>query len=70
MARPKLLLLDEPCRGLTPETAREIYRVIYLVNEQGTAILSAEEEFREDRPAAAKGYVLEGGRLVEGREPF
>lgn len=64
MARPKLLLLDEPSRGLPPFTAREIFRLARRLNGQGITILLAERNFREALQVAHYGYILEAGAVV------
>ena len=64
MARPKLLLLDEPSMGLAPLIVEEIFRIIQVVNERGTPILLVEQNAFMALRVAAKGYVLESGRIV------
>jgi branched-chain amino acid transport system ATP-binding protein len=64
MARPQLLLLDEPSRGLPPFTAREIFRLARRLNGQGIGILLAERNFREALQIAHYGYILEAGAVV------
>jgi len=64
MARPKLLMLDEPSLGLAPMLAREIFRVIRRINDDGVAVLLVEQNARRALAVAARGYVLETGRLV------
>jgi len=64
MTRPRLLLLDEPSLGLAPILAREIFRVIRRINEDGVAVLLVEQNARRALALAARGYVLETGRLV------
>jgi len=63
-ARPRLLLLDEPALGLAPLLSREIFRVIQRINEGGVAVLLVEQNARRALALAARGYVLETGRLV------
>jgi branched-chain amino acid transport system ATP-binding protein len=68
MSRPRLLLLDEPSLGLAPRLVAEIFRVIRAVNAEGVAVLLVEQNARAALAIAARGYVLETGRLVvEGR---
>jgi branched-chain amino acid transport system ATP-binding protein len=68
MSRPRLLLLDEPSLGLAPRLVAEIFRVIRAVNAEGVAVLLVEQNARAALAVAARGYVLETGRLVvEGR---
>ena len=65
MARPKLLLLDEPSMGLAPMVAQEIFQVIgNLSREKKTAILLVEQNARAALKLANRGYVLETGRLI------
>ena len=64
MARPRLLLLDEPSLGLAPLVVREIFRVIREINAAGVAILLVEQDARLALRVAARGYVLETGRIV------
>ena len=64
MAQPKLLLLDEPSLGLAPLLAREIFAVVRRVNAEGVAILLVEQNVRGALRLAARGYVLETGRVV------
>jgi branched-chain amino acid transport system ATP-binding protein len=64
MARPKMLLLDEPSLGLAPLLAREIFAVIRRINETGVAVLLVEQNVRGALRLAARGYVLETGRVV------
>ena len=64
MTRPRLLLLDEPSLGLAPMLAREIFRVIRRINQDGVAVLLVEQNARRALALASRGYVLETGRLV------
>jgi len=65
MARPKLLLLDEPSMGLAPIIAQEIFQVIgNLAREKKTTILLVEQNARAALRLADRGYVLETGRLI------
>jgi len=64
MTRPRLLLLDEPLLGLAPMLAREIFRVIRRINDDGVAVLLVEQNARRALAVAVRGYVLETGRLV------
>jgi branched-chain amino acid transport system ATP-binding protein len=68
MARPRLLLLDEPSLGLAPMVVREIFRIVRELNErEGLAVLVVEQDARLALGAAARAYVLEVGRVaVEG----
>jgi branched-chain amino acid transport system ATP-binding protein len=65
MAKPKLLLLDEPSMGLAPMVAQEIFQVIEnLSREKKTTILLVEQNARAALKMANRGYVLETGRLI------
>jgi len=64
VARPRLLLLDEPSLGLAPLLSREIFGVIRRINAGGVAVLLVEQNARRALALAARGYVLETGRLV------
>jgi branched-chain amino acid transport system ATP-binding protein len=64
MARPKVMLLDEPSLGLAPMMVREIYRVIAQINASGVTILLVEQNARLALRLASWGYVLETGRVV------
>jgi len=64
MARPRLLLLDEPSLGLAPLLVQEIFRVIAHLRRQGTTILLVEQNARAALRVADRGYVLEGGRIA------
>jgi len=69
MAKPRLLLLDEPSMGLAPLVVQEIFRVIQrLRDEEGTTILLVEQNARAALKVAERGYVLETGKVIlEGR---
>ena len=65
MARPRLLLLDEPSLGLAPMVVREIFRIVRELNErEGLAVLVVEQDARLALGAAARAYVLEVGRVA------
>jgi len=64
MTRPRLLLLDEPSLGLAPRLVREIFGVIRRINAEGVAVLLVEQNARAALALAARGYVLETGRVV------
>jgi branched-chain amino acid transport system ATP-binding protein len=65
MARPKLMLLDEPSLGLSPRLVKEIYDIIVRINtEQKTTILLVEQNAPMALSAASHGFVLELGRIV------
>jgi branched-chain amino acid transport system ATP-binding protein len=64
MARPKLLLLDEPSLGLAPIFVERIFDIIREINQQGTSILLVEQNALMALDAADRGYVLETGTIV------
>jgi branched-chain amino acid transport system ATP-binding protein len=64
MARPKLLLLDEPSLGLAPIFVERIFDIIKQINEQGTSILLVEQNALMALDHASRGYVLETGTIV------
>ena len=64
MAKPKLLLLDEPSMGLAPLLVKEIFNIIKEINEQGTTILLVEQNAMQALKIADKAYVLETGSIV------
>ena len=65
MARPKVMLLDEPSLGLSPLLVKEIFRLVQQINEQeGVSILLVEQNARIALRLADYGYVMENGRIV------
>jgi len=64
MARPKLLLLDEPSMGLAPIFVEKIFEIIREINQQGTPILLVEQNALMALDVAARGYVLETGKVA------
>jgi branched-chain amino acid transport system ATP-binding protein len=64
MARPRLLLLDEPSLGLAPLVVREIFGVLGRMNEGGTTIVVVEQNAALALGAAKHAFVLEAGRVV------
>ncbi|HEX5043370.1 MAG TPA: ABC transporter ATP-binding protein [Candidatus Polarisedimenticolaceae bacterium] len=64
LARPRLLLLDEPSLGLAPQIVQTIFRIIREINEAGTTILLVEQNAHMALHTAHRGYVLETGRVV------
>ena len=64
MARPKLLLLDEPSMGLAPIFVEKIFEIVQEINEQGTPILLVEQNALMALDVASRGYVLETGRVA------
>jgi len=64
LARPKLLLLDEPSLGLAPQIVQTIFRIIQEINREGTTILLVEQNANLALKIANRGYVLEVGKVV------
>lgn len=64
MARPRLLLLDEPSLGLSPIIVQEIARMIYEIKRQGVSILLVEQNARMALRLSKKAYILETGHIV------
>jgi branched-chain amino acid transport system ATP-binding protein len=68
MARPRLLLLDEPSMGLAPILVDEIFSVIKGINEEGTTILLVEQNAYKALALAQRAYILETGEIVKSGE--
>jgi branched-chain amino acid transport system ATP-binding protein len=64
MARPKLLMLDEPSMGLAPIFVEKIFEIVGEINQQGTTILLVEQNALMALDAAQRGYVLETGKVA------
>jgi branched-chain amino acid transport system ATP-binding protein len=64
MARPRLLLMDEPSMGLAPILVESIFSTLKAINEEGTAILLVEQNAHMALQIARRGYVLQTGRIV------
>ena len=64
MARPRLLLLDEPSLGLSPLITSEVFAAIRRINAEGTAVLLVEQNVALAMAMASRAYVLEEGRIV------
>ena len=64
MARPKLLLLDEPSLGLAPVIVQEMFKAIRNINAQGTSVLLVEQNVAMAMQLASRAYVMEEGRIV------
>ena len=71
MARPKLLMLDEPSLGLMPKLVTEVFKAISLLKEEGHTILLVEQNVQEALEIADRAYVVQTGRIIlegSGRE--
>jgi len=66
MARPRLLVLDEPSLGLAPILVKEIFRVISEIRAAGTTVLLVEQNAHMALAVADRAYVLETGRVILG----
>ena len=64
MARPKLLILDEPSMGLSPLLVKETFKIIGALRGEGTTILLIEQNARAALHLADRGYVLETGKII------
>ncbi len=64
MAKPKLLLLDEPSMGLAPLLVAEIFDVIQMLNQRGTTVLLVEQNAKMALSIADRAYVIENGKVV------
>jgi branched-chain amino acid transport system ATP-binding protein len=64
LARPRLLLLDEPSLGLAPLVIRQIFEIIRRINQEGTTVFLVEQNANQALKLAHRGYVLENGRVV------
>ena len=69
MAKPRLLLLDEPSLGLAPSIVLEMFRVIREINESGVAVLLVEQNVAMALEIAGRAYVLEEGRIISEGSP-
>ena len=64
MARPRLLLLDEPSMGLAPKLIQQIFSIIGEINEQGTTVLLVEQNAAQALKRADTAHILETGEIV------
>ena len=70
MARPKIILLDEPSLGLAPLLVQEIFRIVKRINEEEkTTFLLVEQNANLALSIAHYGYIMEGGRIVLDGDP-
>ncbi|MDQ3569980.1 MAG: ABC transporter ATP-binding protein [Actinomycetota bacterium] len=65
MARPRMVLLDEPSMGLAPRLVTQIFEIVAEINRQGTTILLVEQNAAQALQRASRAYVLETGRVVK-----
>ena len=64
MARPRLIILDEPSLGLAPIVVKEMFEIIQSINREGITILLVEQNVQQSLKLADRAYVLENGRVV------
>jgi branched-chain amino acid transport system ATP-binding protein len=64
MARPKMIIMDEPSMGLSPKLVDEVFGIIQRVSEVGIPIFVVEQNLRKALSIADRGYILNGGRIV------
>ena len=64
MARPRLLILDEPSLGLAPIIVREMFEIIQTINREGITVLLVEQNVQQSLKLANRAYVLENGKVV------
>jgi branched-chain amino acid transport system ATP-binding protein len=64
MARPRLLLMDEPSMGLSPAFVDQVFEIIQQINSQGTTVLVVEQNAAVALSIAHRGYVLQNGRIA------
>jgi branched-chain amino acid transport system ATP-binding protein len=69
MARPRLLLMDEPSLGLSPAVVDDMFRIIAKINERGVAVLLVEQNITKALALAHHAYVIEQGRIVTSGSP-
>jgi branched-chain amino acid transport system ATP-binding protein len=68
MARPRLLMLDEPSLGLAPMVVQELFALMARIKEEGVTILLVEQDVRRALKSADRGYVLDRGQItMEGK---
>ena len=64
MAKPVLLMLDEPSLGLAPLLVKTLFEAVRQINEGGTTVLLVEQDVQHSLQLSDRGYVLENGRVV------
>ena len=69
MARPRLLLIDEPSLGLSPKIVEQVFEVIRAIHAEGVSVLLIEQNAAKALALAERAYVMEGGRIVSDGRP-
>ena len=69
MARPRLLLMDEPSLGLSPRIVGDLFQIIRRINERGVAVMLVEQNIHQALEVAHHAYVIEQGRIVTSGKP-
>jgi len=69
MARPRLMLMDEPSLGLSPLIVADMFRIIRRINERGVAVMLVEQNIHQALEVAHHAYVIEQGRIVTSGKP-
>lgn len=69
MARPRLLLMDEPSLGLSPLIVADMFRIIRRINERGVAVMLVEQNIHQALEVAHHAYVIEQGRIIASGKP-
>jgi branched-chain amino acid transport system ATP-binding protein len=69
MAKPRLLLMDEPSLGLAPKIVDDMFRIIQSIHQQGIAVLLIEQNLTKALSIANRAYVIEDGRIVISGDP-
>ena len=64
LAKPKLLMIDEPSLGLAPITVNEVFSIIYDLKKEGITVLLVEQNAMQALKLADRGYVMEQGKIV------
>lgn len=64
MAKPRILIMDEPSLGLAPLMVEEVFRAARTVNREGVTVILVEQNVRQSLRIAHRAYVLENGRIV------
>lgn len=69
MARPQLMLMDEPSLGLSPVIVEEMFQIIRMINERGVSVLLVEQNVNKALEIAHNAYVIEQGRVIASGRP-